>query len=82
MKSQRAINQLQSICSLLSKGYQAEYFIVAFAPQIEKIIFDTTKKAGQLLAEVTSLGGKITCIKISFDESYKIYCDKLTYLFI
>lgn len=82
MKSQRAIKQLQSICSLLSKGYQAEYFIIAFAPQIEKIIFDTTKKVGQLLAEVTSLGGKITCIKILFDESYKIHCDKLTYSFI
>lgn len=82
MQSQRAIKQLQSICSLLSKGYQAEYFIVAFAPQIEKIIFDTTKKVGQLLAKVISLGGKITCIKILFDESYKLHCDKLTYSFI
>lgn len=81
MKTQRAIKQLQSICSLLSNRYHAEYFIVAFAPQIEKIEFNTTERVGQLLAEVSKLGGKITCIKISLDESYKIHCDKLIYSF-
>ena len=35
MKTQRAIIQLHNICSLLSKGYRAEYFIVAYAPQLE-----------------------------------------------
>lgn len=82
MKTQRAIKQLQRICSLLSKGYRAEYFIVAFAPQIEKIEIDTTERVGQLLAEVSRLGGKITCIKISLNETYRIYCDELNYLFI
>ena len=81
MKTQRAIKQLQCICSLLSKGYNAEYFIVAFAPQIEKIEIDTTERVGQLLAEFSRLGGKITCIKISLDESYKIHINKLIYSF-
>ena len=82
MKTQRAIIQLQNICSLLSKGYRAEYFIVAFAPKIEKIEFDTKERVGKLLAEVIRLGGKISCIKISLDESHKVHRDKLIYSFI
>lgn len=82
MKTQRAIIQLQNICSLLSKGYHAEYFIVAFAPQIEKVEFDTKERVGVLLAEALRLGGKITCIKISLDGSYNVYCNELNYTFI
>ena len=37
---------------------------------------------GVLLAEALRLGGKITCIKISLDESYNVYCNELNYTFV
>lgn len=82
MKTQRAIIQLHNICSLLSKGYRAKYFIVAFAPQIEKIEFDAKEKVGILLDKFLELGGNITCIKVTLDKSYNISCDKLNYTFL
>lgn len=82
MKTQRAIIQLHNICSLLSKGYRAEYFIVAFAPQLEKVKVASKEKVGFLLKEFLNLGGEISCIRITLDESYNINCDKLDYIFV
>lgn len=82
MKTQRAIIQLHNICSLLSKGYRAEYFIVAFAPQLEKVKVASKEKMGFLLKEFLNLGGEISCIRITLDESNNINCDKLDYIFV
>ncbi len=77
----RAITQLQHICSLLSKGYKVEYYIIAFAPRISQILFDTSETFAQLLNEALYLGCKINCIKISINETYNITFDNITYYF-
>lgn len=81
MKSERTVRQLKTICNLLSKGYNAEYFVVAFAPQIEKVAFDSKKDTGKLLIDIKNLGAKITCLKVTLTELYEIRIDELDYEF-
>lgn len=71
MKSERTVRQLKSIHKLLTEGYNAEYFIVAFDPEIERVVFSTKKETGKWDDSVLEEILKAAVIRTVYGEAGK-----------
>ena len=69
IKSQRAIMQLRQIKSLLTEGYNVEYYFVLFAPFLKKCVVDSRSEYGELLKDCIENGMKIKIYRSVLDDN-------------
>ncbi|MCH6265328.1 DNA/RNA nuclease SfsA [Neobacillus citreus] len=76
--SERAINQLIKINSLLSNGHSIEYFLVSLSPIVRQIIIDRTyKEYYKLLNECIERGLIIKGVSVDFRSGNNITFNEL-----
>lgn len=82
IETNRTCRQLKILCSLLSQGYKAMFFVVSFAPKVKEIHFNTKQEMGQSLFTLIKNGGQIYCIRVNLTSTYKIKFEEIPYTFI